>query len=164
VCGIPFSIQTDKLKLLTNKVYFDLYKAVEESNKKFEKMSNSETLKVEAEKIKEYRLKEIEDLETKKKLTQEEKKQVEQIKLRMQELENLLQKEEQKEGRFLEKLINTEDYYLDELLKEYLQIQEREFQIKTNHSDNNSEEENNISRNTSGSPLYFSANEALSIN
>ncbi|CAI2194573.1 6844_t:CDS:1, partial [Funneliformis geosporum] len=87
VCGIPFSTQSDKVKLFFNKVYLDLVKETNESNWKFDKMNNSEMFEEEIEKIRSGRSKEIKKLKSQTKITIEEERKITKLKAELRNLE-----------------------------------------------------------------------------
>lgn len=89
VCGIPFSTQADKIKLLANRVYLNLAQELAKNEQEFAKMSTSETFKEEIEKLRNYKSKEIEKLKSKGKLIEEEQLQLDRLKEQIKELKEL---------------------------------------------------------------------------
>ncbi|CAI2164595.1 19006_t:CDS:2 [Funneliformis geosporum] len=89
VCGIPFSIQADKISLSVHKFHWDLAKEMLKNKQEFAKMSNSEKFAEELTKNKEQHVKEINNLKTKTELYEEEQYQLIQLTKLEAELENL---------------------------------------------------------------------------
>jgi len=91
VCGIPFSTQADKFKMLTNRIYLNLAKEIEKSEQEFDKMSSSETFQIKLVENKEHHTKKIDSLKTKTELTQAEQQQLTRLETELADLETLTQ-------------------------------------------------------------------------